>query len=118
MGDVLPRERTRQVDVGGVKIGGGAPVVVQSMTCTNTADAESTLAQVRALANAGCDIVRVTRPIMTPSTRSVPYARHLPFPSSQISTSIIGSPSQPLRRAPRRCASIRVTSALGRRSMR
>lgn len=62
MGDVLPRERTRQVDVGGVKIGGGAPVVVQSMTCTNTADAESTLAQVRALANAGCDIVRVTLP--------------------------------------------------------
>ncbi len=60
--EILPRERTRQVDVGGVKIGGGAPVVVQSMTCTDTADAVATLAQVRALAEAGCDIVRVTLP--------------------------------------------------------
>ena len=60
--DLLPRERTRQADVGGVKIGGGAPVVVQSMTCTDTADAEATLTQVRALAEAGCDIVRVTLP--------------------------------------------------------
>ena len=48
--------------VGGVQIGGGAPVVVQSMTCTDTADAQATLAQVRALAQAGCDIVRVSVP--------------------------------------------------------
>ena len=59
--DLLPRERTRQADVGGVKIGGGAPVVVQSMTCTDTADAASTLTQVRALAEAGCDIVQIGR---------------------------------------------------------
>lgn len=56
------RALTRPVDVGGVQIGGGAPVVVQSMTCTKTSDAEATLAQVRALAEAGCDIVRVTLP--------------------------------------------------------
>ena len=58
----LPRELTRPVHVGGVQIGGGAPVVVQSMTCTDTADAQTTLAQVRALAQAGCDIVRVSVP--------------------------------------------------------
>lgn len=58
----LPRERTRPVRVGDVQIGGGAPVVVQSMTCTPTSDADATLAQVRALADAGCDIVRVTLP--------------------------------------------------------
>lgn len=59
---LLPRERTRPVSVGGVTIGGGAPVVVQSMTCTDTHDARATLEQVRQLAHAGCDIVRVTLP--------------------------------------------------------
>ena len=58
----LPRELTRPVFVGDVQIGGGAPVVVQSMTCTDTADAQATLAQVRALAQAGCDVVRVSVP--------------------------------------------------------
>lgn len=56
------REFTRPVMVGDVQIGGGAPVVVQSMTCTPTTDAASTLAQVCALAEAGCDIVRVSVP--------------------------------------------------------
>ena len=56
------RELTRAAHVGGVEIGGGAPVVVQSMTCTPTKDAAATLAQVRELAEAGCDIVRVTLP--------------------------------------------------------
>lgn len=58
----LPRELTRPVHVGDVQIGGGAPVVVQSMTCTPTVDANRTLAQVRELADAGCDIVRVSVP--------------------------------------------------------
>ncbi|MDO4436672.1 MAG: flavodoxin-dependent (E)-4-hydroxy-3-methylbut-2-enyl-diphosphate synthase [Coriobacteriaceae bacterium] len=58
----LTRERTRPVHVGGVQIGGGAPVAVQSMTCTPTTDAAATLAQVRQLAEAGCDIVRVSVP--------------------------------------------------------
>ena len=56
------RELTRPVMVGDVQIGGGAPVVVQSMTCMPTTDAASTLAQVHALAEAGCDIVRVSVP--------------------------------------------------------
>lgn len=49
---------TRQVIAGGVKIGGGAPVTIQSMTNTDTRDAEATLHQIKALAAAGCEIVR------------------------------------------------------------
>src|SRR5262252_6452365 len=52
----------RQIEVGGVKIGGGAPVVVQSMTTTKTHDVEATTAQVAELASAGCEIVRVAVP--------------------------------------------------------
>ena len=52
----------RQISVGGVPVGGGAPVVVQSMTCTRTGDAAATLEQVRALADAGCELVRVSLP--------------------------------------------------------
>ncbi len=53
-------ERTRRVQVGTVALGGGAPVSVQSMTNTDTRDPEATLAQIRALAAAGADIVRVS----------------------------------------------------------
>jgi (E)-4-hydroxy-3-methylbut-2-enyl-diphosphate synthase len=52
----------RQITVGGVTIGGGAPVVVQSMTLTKTHDVEATMAQIGALASAGCEIVRVAVP--------------------------------------------------------
>jgi (E)-4-hydroxy-3-methylbut-2-enyl-diphosphate synthase len=55
-----PRRRSVPVRVGSVVIGGGAPVVVQSMTNTDTADAEATAAQVMALARAGSEIVRIT----------------------------------------------------------
>jgi len=54
------RRKTRQIKVGKVPVGGGAPVSVQSMTVTKTADAEGTLVQVYALAAAGADIVRCT----------------------------------------------------------
>lgn len=53
---------TRQIHVGTVAVGGGAPVSVQSMTNTDTADTEATLAQIGRLAAAGCEIVRVTVP--------------------------------------------------------
>jgi len=56
----IERRPTRQVSVGDVLIGGGAPVSVQSMTTTKTADVEGTLQQIYALAGAGCDIVRCT----------------------------------------------------------
>jgi (E)-4-hydroxy-3-methylbut-2-enyl-diphosphate synthase len=55
-----PRHRTIGVKVGQVTVGGGAPIVVQSMTNTDTADAEATAKQVAALARAGSEIVRIT----------------------------------------------------------
>jgi (E)-4-hydroxy-3-methylbut-2-enyl-diphosphate synthase len=55
-----PRQRTVAVSVGSVKVGGGNPIVVQSMTNTDTADVQSTVNQVMALANAGSELVRVT----------------------------------------------------------
>ncbi|MEE8489644.1 MAG: flavodoxin-dependent (E)-4-hydroxy-3-methylbut-2-enyl-diphosphate synthase, partial [Acidimicrobiia bacterium] len=54
------RRLTRQLHVGDVPVGGGAPITVQSMTTTKTADVDGTLAQVYALAGAGADIVRIT----------------------------------------------------------
>jgi (E)-4-hydroxy-3-methylbut-2-enyl-diphosphate synthase len=55
-----PRRPTRQIRVGKVAVGGDAPITVQSMTTTKTADVEGTLQQIYALAGAGCDIVRCT----------------------------------------------------------
>ena len=56
------RTKSRQIEVGGVPIGGGAQVVVQSMTKTNTEDVEATLNQISQLAAEGCEIVRVAVP--------------------------------------------------------
>jgi (E)-4-hydroxy-3-methylbut-2-enyl-diphosphate synthase len=56
----MPSER--QIRVGGVAIGGGAPVVIQSMTLTPTRDVEATTAQIAALASAGCELVRCAVP--------------------------------------------------------
>ena len=57
-------KQTRQISVGSVKVGGGAPVAIQSMTNTDTRDPQATLAQIRALADAGCQIVRCAVPDM------------------------------------------------------
>ncbi len=59
-GNLTERRPTRQIHVGDVAVGGGAPVTVQSMTTTKTADVDGTLAQIYALAAAGADIVRCT----------------------------------------------------------
>ncbi len=56
------RRKTRQIQVGGITIGGDAPVAVQSMTTTNTADVDATVAEIRRLAEAGCELVRVAVP--------------------------------------------------------
>jgi (E)-4-hydroxy-3-methylbut-2-enyl-diphosphate synthase len=55
-----PRRRSTAVDVGGVMVGGGRPIVVQSMTNTDTADADATAIQVARLAHAGSELVRIT----------------------------------------------------------
>ena len=56
----LPRHRSVAVDIEGVLVGGGAPIVVQSMTNTDTADIDATVKQVMALARAGSELVRIT----------------------------------------------------------
>jgi len=57
---LITRRTSRQVDIAGVPVGGGAPIVVQSMTNTDTANVAATVAQVKALADAGSELVRVT----------------------------------------------------------
>jgi (E)-4-hydroxy-3-methylbut-2-enyl-diphosphate synthase len=70
----------RQISVGGVAIGGSAPVVVQSMTLTKTHDVEATTAQIAALASAGCEIVRVAVP-KTEDAEALPrIVRFSPIP--------------------------------------
>ena len=59
---MLGRTNTRRITVGGVPVGGGAPVSVQSMTNTDTRDVEATLRQIRELEHAGCQIVRIAVP--------------------------------------------------------
>ena len=58
----FPRKKTRSIMVGDVRVGGGAPVSVQSMTTTKTHDIGATLQQIAELTAAGCDIVRVACP--------------------------------------------------------
>ena len=64
MYDLQKRRPTRQIHIGKVAIGGGAPISVQSRTNTKTTDTEATVAQIRALQAAGCDIVRLAVPDM------------------------------------------------------
>ena len=70
----LPRRITQAVRVGAITIGGGAPVVVQSMTNTDTADIDATVEQVAALARAGSELVRVTVD-RDEAAKAVPYIR-------------------------------------------
>ena len=71
---------TRQISVGGVKIGGGAPVVIQSMLNTKTTDVEGSLAQIRALHAAGCQVVRLAVPNMEGARGFAEIARESPLP--------------------------------------
>ncbi len=77
---IAPRRRTRQLRVGGVPVGGGAPIPVQSMTTTQTPDVEGTLAQVRALAEAGADIVRLAVPDADAAAALPAIVRGTPVP--------------------------------------
>src|SRR6059058_4650988 len=77
---LAPRRRTRQIDVGGVLIGGGAPVTVQSMTTTLTADVNATLQQIAELTASGCQIVRVACPSQDDADALPEIARHSQIP--------------------------------------
>src|SRR5574342_1173426 len=77
---IAERRPTRQIRVGRVPVGGGAPIAVQSMTTTQTADAAGTLAQVRALAEQGADIVRLAVPDQEAAAALPAILRASPIP--------------------------------------
>ena len=60
----MDRNQTKQVKIGNVTIGGGAPVAIQSMTNTKTEDVQGTVAQIKELTAAGCEIIRCAVPTM------------------------------------------------------
>lgn len=71
---------TKAIQVGGVTVGGGAPISIQSMTNTRTDDVKATLSQIRALAAAGCDIVRVAVPDMAAAKAVGKIKENCPLP--------------------------------------
>ena len=71
---------TRQINVGGVKIGGGAPVVIQSMLNTKTTDVAASLEQIRKLHAAGCQVVRLAVPNMEGARGFAEIAKESPLP--------------------------------------
>src|ERR1700761_5362135 len=75
-----PRRTSRQIHVGSVAVGGGAPISVQSMTTTLTADVNATLQQIAALTAAGCDIVRVACPSQDDAEALPEIAKHSQIP--------------------------------------
>lgn len=77
---MFERRQTRPLQVGGVQVGGGAPIAVQSMTNTHTDDAEATLAQIRELAEAGCDIIRCAVPDMAAAEGLKRICKESPIP--------------------------------------
>jgi (E)-4-hydroxy-3-methylbut-2-enyl-diphosphate synthase len=77
---LAPRRRTRQITVGSVLVGGDAPISVQSMTTTVTADVNSTLQQIAELTAAGCDIVRVACPSQDDADALAEIAKHATIP--------------------------------------
>lgn len=77
---MLFRKKTRRIHIGPVEIGDGAPISVQSMTNTKTTDTESTVAQIKALAAAGCDIVRLAVPDMAAAKNLGNIIKESPVP--------------------------------------
>ena len=71
---------TRQIHVGGIPIGGGAPVVIQSMLNTKTTDVEGSLSQIRQLASAGCQIARLAVPNMEAARSFAEICKESPLP--------------------------------------
>lgn len=78
------RRRSREVNIGTVAIGGNQPIRIQSMTTTNTQDIEATVAQVLALAEAGCEIVRITAPNKAAATALGDIAQKLRAAKCQV----------------------------------
>jgi len=78
--EIIRRKKTRSIYVGPVKIGGDAPVVVQSMTCTDTRDVAATIEQIKRLENAGCEIIRVAVPDREAAAALVDIKKNIHIP--------------------------------------
>ncbi|MCM1120005.1 MAG: flavodoxin-dependent (E)-4-hydroxy-3-methylbut-2-enyl-diphosphate synthase [bacterium] len=78
---IFHRQRTKSVQIGGVAIGGGAPVAIQSMTNTRTEDVAATVEQIHRLERAGCEIVRCTVPTLeaAEAIRQIKRQIHIPL---------------------------------------
>ena len=77
---MITRRKTRQIQVGNVKVGGGAPITVQSMTKTDTRDVQATLLEIWSLEAAGCDIVRCAVPVREAAEKLGEIKRQIRIP--------------------------------------
>ena len=109
-----PNQKTRQVHVGNVALGGGAPVVVQSMLNAPADDAQANLAQIQQLADAGCEVVRMAIPRRSCLDTFQAVCEESPLPV----VADVHFDATIAIEAPRRsCASIPATSAAWRKPM-
>ena len=100
---------SKQIIAGGVAIGGGAPVTIQSMCNTHTEDAKATIAQIHALEEAGCEIVRVTVPNMEAAHALSEIKENISIPLVAFTSTTV-SPSKRRRAARTKFASTPATS--------
>src|SRR5882724_954471 len=77
---MIARRKTRQIEMGGIKVGGDAPITVQSMTKTDTRDVHATLLEIWALEAAGCDIVRCAVPVREAAEKLGEIKRQIRIP--------------------------------------
>src|SRR5712691_7792124 len=77
---MMTRRETRQIELGGVKVGGGAPITVQSMTKTDTRDVQATLLEIWSLEAAGCDVVRCAVPVREAAEKLSEIKRQIRIP--------------------------------------
>src|ERR1041385_9269822 len=103
--ELAPRRVSRQIMVGGVPVGGGAPVSVQSMTTTLTADVNATLQQIAELTATGCQIVRVAVPSQDDADALPAIARKSQIP---VIADILFQPKYVFAAIDAGCAAVRV----------
>src|SRR5881398_3915065 len=85
---MINRRKTRQIQLGNVKVGGGAPITVQSMTKTDTRDVQATLLEIWSLEAAGCDIVRCAVPVREAAEKLGEIKRQIRIPLVEIKRQI------------------------------
>src|SRR2546430_11946981 len=96
----ISRRSSVQVCIGAIRVGGGAPIVVQSMTNTDTADVEGTARQVQALARAGSELVRITVNTSEAAAAVAPLRERLrrpPRPGAPVRGLPLNAPHTPSR---------------------